>query len=170
MKPSPRLLIALVALLSAWLIYLGWLAFTRPLQAPGYPLVVSRPQILASELDVIGEIEELAPEDKPTRVKVVEVLAAPEGDATKAGDVLEVNNLRDCHPVQRGKVSETPAPKDCPGPGKYLMPLRKIPAAPGKYDVTPVPQSPGFRPELLVRRVYPDGAEVRAQYGRITKP
>ncbi len=169
MKAAGRLpLTVFAALLAAWLVYLGWLAFTRPLQAPGYPLVVSRPQVLVSELDVIGEVEEVAPEGKPTKVKVVEVLSAAEGVVVKAGDVLEVDGLPECRPVKRGQE----VPDDCPGPGKYLMPLRRSAAPPGRYEVCPVPASPGFRPSPFepVRRVYRADAETRAQYARITKP
>jgi hypothetical protein len=168
LKPSSRLLTGLSVLLACWLAYLAWLAFTRPLQAPGYPLVVSHPQVLASELDVIAEVDEVAPEGKPTRVKVVAILYAPDGDATRVGDVLEVHHLTECRPVPLPKGP--PPPDDCPGPGRYLIPLRRDGRAPGRFEVCPIPHSPGFRPFDPVRRVYRDSAEVRAQYARISKP
>jgi len=165
-RPAILLLIP-AALLAAWLAYLSYLVTTRPLQAPGYPLVVSRPQIMVSDLDVIGEVEEMAAADKPTKVKVLTVLHAKEGDATKEGDVLDVDHLPDCRPVARKGL---PVPDDCPGPGRYLMPLRRSLSEPGRYEACPVPASPGFHPFDPVRRVYLDTVEARAQYATITKP
>ena len=72
-----RLVLALV-LFAGWIGYLGYQVWTRPrtkkddITSP--PLVLSRPQILASEIDIIGDVP--AASNKVT-VTVVEVLYPP---------------------------------------------------------------------------------------------
>ena len=92
---------------------------TRPLKPDGQPLVVSRSQVLVSDLDVIARVRADSGE-----VTVREVLY-PKEEETLRGRTLEVTNLKDCGPVE---------------PGSYLLPLRRSPA--GKkdaYEVTPTP-------------------------------
>ncbi|MGL4554760.1 MAG: hypothetical protein ACRC33_26640 [Gemmataceae bacterium] len=154
-----------VGLYLGWLAYLGWMVQGRPIQAPGYALVLSRPQILASPLDVIAELP-----GKDGKAKVVEVLYPAEGAAVKPGDEIDVLSIDECRPVSFGRG--TPPPDDWAGPGRYLVPLRPAAGMKGKYEVSPIPPSPGFGVRVFGQpvRIYRDSAEVRAQYGRIAKP
>lgn len=162
MKPSVLAFAFPLALFAAWMGYLGWLVANRPLQAPGYPLVLSQPQILTSPIDIIGEIED-AEEGMPASVKVVEVLF---GEGPQIGDTIQVDGVFDCRPVKRG---EHEVPKDWNGAGLYLVPLGPLDKKTGRYEVAPVPLSPGFR-EPGLRRIYRDSHEIRAQYAKIAKP
>jgi hypothetical protein len=180
MRPAIFRLVLCGALFAAWMAYLAFLVFTRPLlpaspvlPSPGHPstpLVLSRPQILSSDLDVVARIDE-KPADEP-EVTVVEVLYAAPGITVKEGDTIRVKCLDECHAVQ---VQREGAPKpslDWSGPGKYLLPLRALheghDKALDRFDVAPVPASPGFH-ENSLRRIYPATAEALAQYRRIVK-
>jgi hypothetical protein len=156
--------VALVLFL-AWLAYLFWLVQGRPIQAPGYALVLSRPQILASPIDVIAEV----PTKDGLKVKVIEVLHPAEDAPLKPGDVIDVASIDECHPVAPRGASP---PDDWTEPGAYLVPLRPVPGAKGKYEVAPIPPSPGFGARVFNQpvRIYRDSAEVRAQYRKISKP
>jgi hypothetical protein len=155
------------ALFIAWMAYLGWLVAGRPLQAPGYPLVVSEPQVLVSEIDIIGELDEREDggPDTATTVKVVEVLYNKTGKGPKVGTEIQVEGLSSCHPVKRGKEDDPAPPNDWNGPGQYLILLART-GKQGEYRVVAVPKSPGFYQDGLLR-VYPATAEVLAQYQRI---
>jgi hypothetical protein len=154
-----------LVLFLAWLVYLGWLVLGRPIQAPGYALVVSRPQVMASPIDVIAEV----PDKAGKKVKVLEVLYPAEGAALKPGDVIDVASIDECHPVAPRGASP---PDDWTEPGNYLVPLRPVPDQKGKYEVSAIPPSPGFGARLFNQpvRIYRDSAEVRAQYRKIAKP
>lgn len=154
-----------LVLFAGWLAYLGWMVQGRPLVAPGFPLVVSRPQVLESPIDVVVELE-----DSKGKAKVVEILYPAKGAALKEGDEIEVARLDECHPLSF--VKNVVPPDDYDGPGRYLVPLRPVDGAKGRYEVSPVPRSPGFRPDERnpVVRIYRDSAEVRAQYAQIKKP
>lgn len=153
-----------VVLYGCWLAYLGWMVAQRPLQAPGYALVLSRPQLLASPVDIIAEIP-----DKTGKAKVLEVLYPAENAPVKPGDEIVIRLIEDCRPlaVSRGLVP----PDDWDGPGRYLVPMRPTPGQAGEYEVMTIPPSPGFR-SLTVPppvRIYRDTPETRAQYARVSK-
>lgn len=166
MNRKSALFVIPLALFACWLAYLGWLVLNRPLQKPGYPLVLSRPQVMTSEVDVIAELT-----DNSGKATVVEVLYQKEGTKSlKAGDVIQIEYVSECRPVVRVKGAEPPS--DWDGSGHYLVPMRPVPnGKEGHYEVAPVPVSPGFAPGGLVPpvRLYRDSAEVRAQYARILK-
>jgi hypothetical protein len=152
-----------LVLYGCWLSYLSWMVVKRPIQAPGYSLVLSRPQLLASPIDVIVEIRE-----KTGKAKVLEVLYPGENAPVKPGDEIVLRLIEDCRPVLGGPD----APSDWQGPGSYLVPMRPSPARAGEYEVSAIPPSPGFRSPSLqpAVRIYRDCAEIRAQYARISKP
>lgn len=158
-----RLLLAAV-LFVAWLGYLGYLIATRPVTAAGAPLVLSRPQIMTSEIDIVAEIDDLN-----GQVTVRQVLY-PADAPVKAGDRLTVHRLADA----RGPVRYTghvPPPDWSADVRLYLVPLRASLFDKGRYEVAAVPPSPGFhlgREPLL--RIYPATGEALAQYRRIAKP
>jgi hypothetical protein len=159
MKPKVFRLILAVILFLGWMGYLGFQVVTRPQTAAGAPLVVSRPQILASQIDVVANV----PDENGEKVEITEVLY-PGSSALKPGDTIHVTNIRDCMPP-RGE-GEKPA-RDWTDPGKYLLPLRAT-GEKNTYEVAPIPPSPGFyqpRP-----RIYPANEAALAQYKHIAKP
>jgi hypothetical protein len=164
MKPAVIRLVLTAALFAGWLGYLGFQVATLPATAAGQPLILSRPQILSSEIDVIADVP-----DKSGKATIVEVLYP--ADALKAGDVIQVTNIGECAPPPtRGADGPLP-PLDWQGPGRYLLPLRRHPDG-KKYEVAPIPPSPGFFLLGAVdppSRLYPDTPETRAQYHRIGK-
>ena len=91
MKPTAvRLLLAGVLFLG-WLGYLAFQVWTRPLTAAGQPLVVSHPQVLVSELDVVAQVPS---DEDPTEVTVENVLYDGRGSGVKPGDKLRVKRAR----------------------------------------------------------------------------
>jgi hypothetical protein len=157
-------LVLVGTLFALWLSYLGYLVLTRPHTDTGRPLVLSRPQILASTVDVIAELPAPPGKDE-VPVKVVQVLfrrgAGPEKD-----DTIRVSKLELCRPVPR--KGDPDPPKDWSGKGKYLLPLKRLPGQPGRYEVEAIPPSPGFMGQE-VYRIYPATDEARKQYERIEK-
>jgi hypothetical protein len=161
MKPAVIRLVICAALFVMWLGYLGYLVLTRPVTTQGQPLVLSRPQILSSEIDVIARVSN---EPKGvTEVEIVEVLS-PEDSPLKSKTKIKVANLDECRAPPRSR-EEVPR-SDWSGDGDYLLPLRAVAGQPGLYEVAPVPASPGFEMHNLVR-IYPDTAEARQQYRQI---
>ncbi|MFM7152481.1 MAG: hypothetical protein ACKO23_21850 [Gemmataceae bacterium] len=158
MNPRAFRLIMLALLLVAWLGYLGYLVWTRPVTATGWPLVLSRPQIMTSQIDIVAYIT-----DPEKSVEVEEVLW-PSPAAIKPGDSIPVSELAAARPLARFDADKVPA--DFSGPGRYLVPLRE--SAPGRYEVAPIPISPGFQ-RNDVRRIYPANRESIAQYRSIRK-
>lgn len=156
MKPAAVRLLLCAGVFAGWIGYLGYLVATRP------PTVVSAPQILTSEIDIVARI------DDPAKPVTVERVLWPEDAAVKPGDTIEVDGLADCRPRAR-REHEVP-PDDFSGPGSYLVPLLAHKTGKGvTYEVAPVPNSPGFNVARLVR-IYPATGETEAQYRRIAKP
>jgi hypothetical protein len=160
---ASRRLALCVLLFVCWLAYLAFLVFTQPKTPSGWPLVLSRPQLLVSELDIVARVEEGGGD----KVTVEEVLYPPEGAPVKAGDQITVANLETSRPPQ---TSEEEPPPDLVGPGSYLMPLRR---AGDHYEVVLVPESPGYPPRdtratRASPRIYPATPEALAQYRAIT--
>lgn len=153
-------LVLVSVLFVGWLSYLGLLVLTRPVTSAGWPLVVSRPQILTSQIDIVADIGD------PTGNVVVEEVLWPEDAPLKKGDRVKVGRVEECRPMER-RPGE-PSPKDFSGPGRYLIPLRQL--APGKYEVAPTPPSPGFHGANEPVRIYPATAESLAQYREVGKP
>jgi hypothetical protein len=167
-SPATRLLVT-VLLFAGWIGYLAYQVVTRPHAPNGQPLVVSRPQVLTSELDVVAEVPE---GEGAVEVEIKEVLYPKKNAPVKVGDKLKVTNIAACHPP-RGKDP----PRDWTGPGAYLLPLKKG-IKKGEYQVAPIPPSPGFGDVLFDRvlpgppRIYLTGGEgeVLAQYRQCRKP
>jgi hypothetical protein len=151
MKPAVVRLLVAALLFAGWLGYLIYLVATTPRTPAGTPLVLSRPQILVSDLDVVGEVQ--GP-DQP--VKVVTVLY-PESEKGLEGKEIKVTNLDQCKPLPRPEQKAADVPPDFQGPGLYLLPLRKAGDGPD-YAVTPTPASPGYPPHggrVGPPRIYP---------------
>ena len=155
MKPAAIRLAVVTLLFLAWLGYLTFLVATRP-HVGGVPLVVSRPQVLTSEVDVVAEVS-----DPRGPVKITKVLWPEQGVPLKEGESIKIDNLADCRPQGPDSVP------DWSGPGEYLLPLRARKGA-GGWEVAPVPDSPGFAGRVV--RIYPWTRESEAQYKTVTKP
>jgi hypothetical protein len=153
------------ALFIAWLCYLGFLVATRPQTSGGWPLVVSRPQILVSGTDVVAELPD--PPGKEFVEVVVKEVLFPDDSKLKPGDKIKVSNLGECQPLPRG--SDQPVPPDWSKAGRYLLPLTAIKGQPGHYEITAIPSSPGFNLRGVVR-IYPAIQETLDQYSSIKKP
>jgi len=136
----PKARIAVAALL-----VVGWLGYLLVLVAMTRdPVVLSRPQILVSNLIVLAKID--AHEGGPNpRVHVKKVLWSADDDKELEGRELLLEDL-----VDIGKE------QGWAGATEYLVPLmaRKI----GRgvvYEVTPLPNMPGFVPaNPTERRIY----------------
>jgi hypothetical protein len=158
--PARRLLLCAV-LFVGWIGYLGYQVLTRPRLPDGgaffaRPLVVSHPQVLVSQVDVIAEV----PNTGGT-VTVREVLW-PADAPLKEGDEIQVANLEECKADAQSRL-------DFFGPGKYLLPLRSVDRDRKRYEVAHVPPSPGYSlggPP----RLYPATPAALAQYEQIGKP
>lgn len=159
MRPALVRLVLVTGLFLGWLGYLGYLVATRPVQNGDWPLVVSRPQILTSQVDLIAEID-----DPHQPLTIVEVLWPP-NTSLRPGESLQVQGIQDCKPR---RLSAKLPPPDWSGPGRYLVPLHR--EEQGKYTVAPVPRSPGFWTEEPLLRIYPATREALAQYRQIQKP
>ena len=180
----------------SWLGYLIYLVQISPRGVAG-PLVLSRPQFLISELDVVAELKSL---HEP--VRILEVIQPENAGREWIGKSFLVRNLDQCHPqVILGDEEIKP---DFQGPGKYILPLRVVSVDPllssiglltnpfaalphlvlglGSRDanqsplvleVAPTPPSPGYprNPTRLTGppRIYPDIPYTRSQARSIRK-
>ena len=172
MKPAAWRLVVTAVLFLAWVGYLAYLALmTRN------PVVLSRPQILVSDLDVVAEVPSTAAD---ADIVVKEVLYPKERPPVEVGQKLHVLNLALCKRLprepQKGEPQENVSP-DFTGPGLYLLPLRQVEG--DKYEVVPTPPSPGYPPNyppdarragVGPPRIYPASPEVLRQYKSIPKP
>jgi hypothetical protein len=163
MRPAAGRLLLIAALFVGWLGYLGYLVWTRPRTPDGQPLVLSRPQLLVSNVDVVAAV------DDPAQPVVIKQVLSPPGDKDlHPGDRIEVPNIKDCRPLPPGGPN-APAPPDWTGPGDYLLPLERYTEdSTARYRVAPTPPSPGYphrRP-----RIYPATPEALAQYREVRKP
>jgi hypothetical protein len=169
MRPVVLRFVAVAVLFALWIAYLGYLFATLPKSPNDLPPVLSRPQFLVSDFDVVGTIE-----DKDGTVKVSEVLysADPNG-GPQPGATIKVTNLdRARRLVKITKDTEEHWEEQKPSAlenlplGPCLMPLRRT-AAGDAYEVVPLPPSSGSR--FLSPRIYPATAETLAQYKQIGK-
>jgi hypothetical protein len=118
------LLLATAVLFVGWMSYLIHLALTHR-----HPTVLSRPQLLVSQLVVKAHIEgEEAPRDE-ARIEGVLYTAKDLKGAPKEGTTIRVANLPLCV-------------KNWTGPGEYVLPLER--EHDDVYVVTAIPRSPGF--------------------------
>ncbi len=120
-RKRPVLLLAVAVLFVGWIGYLAYLALTTR-----NPIVLSRPQLLAADVVVLGRVDAL---DGPVVVEKVVRAAKPE-QAPAEGKPVEIRNLSECK-------------DDWGGAGRYLLPLTAEPGGKG-YRVTAIPRSPGY--------------------------
>ncbi len=168
MRPAAGRFLLTALLFVGWLGYLGYLVATRPQTADGRPLVLSGPQLLVSELDVIARVDDPA---KP--VLVQKVLYPPKEKQIRPGDMIRVSNLGQCRPLTRDPGQKPTS--DWTAPGEYLLPLQRwTENGQMHYQVTPTPASPGYPSPRNHQpgppRIYPATPGALAQYEQIRKP
>lgn len=148
----------------AWLGYLGYLAATA-----AHPIVLSRPQLLASKLDVIAEVPGDGQGGPGTRA-VVRAVHWPAGRDDLVGKEIVVSNLPQAvRRDQSGSVVVTePKADKWTGPGEYILPL--VRGADDAYEIALVPLSPGYDGWRQTPRIYPLTDETRRQLDSIPKP
>jgi hypothetical protein len=151
------LVVVLAVVFLSWIGYLGVLAFTTR-----HPIVLSRPQLLAADLIVVGHVESL---DRPVAVGEVVWPQSPEAQGLE-GHSIPVANLKACQ-------------ADWVGPGWYIVPLGiKKGGAEEKFEVAVQGQRmPGYEPGFdqgkkttWPPRIYPATPQTRAQVEQVLKP
>ena len=172
LQPAAIRLMIVVLLFLGWMSYLGYLVAIRPVTSDGVPLVLSRPQFLVSELDIIAEVDSTAPD---AQVVVTTVLYPKSNAPVEEKQRLRVDNLAQCRRQPNMEEKAEDVKPDWTGPGLYLLALQKGPD--DVYEVVPTPPSPGYPPptRMPTPRMYPvsDPALRRAalaQYDAIKKP
>ncbi len=177
LHPAALRLAAVALLFAGWIGYLAYLVATLPHTASGAPLIVSRSQILVSEVDVIAHVDSTGP---GADVTIEEVLYPKENPPFQVGQKVQVVNLDQCKPPPREGEKPENVPADWTGPGSYLLPLQ-VAGFIGKeeekkidYKVVPTPPSPGYPASSTLRagppRIYPATEAAKAQYRSIEKP
>jgi hypothetical protein len=131
-----------------FLAWIGWLAFLAATTT--HPVVLSRPQLMVSTLDVIAQVD--ADDSRPAKtVTVKDVHWPPARNEELANKPLVVTNLAQA--------------EGWDGPGEYILPLIRE----GKnYEVAAIPSSPGY--SLHQVRIYRRTAETLRQLQSIYKP
>jgi hypothetical protein len=124
-----------------------------------HPTVLSRPQLLVSQLVVKAHIEGAeAPQDEATNVRVLFKAKDLKNleDAEIEGKTIRVANLPLCT-------------KNWTGPGEYLLPLER--EHDDVYVVTSIPRSPGFsgRGANAQPLIYRWSHEIEEQFKQIPK-
>jgi len=148
-NPQVRRFIVAAGLFVVWICFLAVLAATTT-----QPVVLSRPQFLVSEVDVIAQVVQGKDGPDP-EVTVTEVRwpahaspSPPGGEGGVRGAEKEMENLV-------GKKITVLNIKQCDGwqgPGPYILPLRK--AEKDGFMVASAPMSPGFEPMKSRPRIY----------------
>jgi hypothetical protein len=171
MKPAVVRLALTALLFVCWIGYEAYQVATRPRTPAGQPLVVSRPQILVSDFDIIAQVDD--PDQKEVTVEQVLYSDRKEFEGLKE---VRVTNLAECRGLSRD-FRPGAGPPDWTGKGRYVLPLRPVPdGKEGKelvFEVAPTPPSPGYPPlsgKAGPPHIYPATPEVLAQYHEVRKP
>lgn len=146
--PLTRLIVAAI-LFIAWLGYLTYLVATT-----AHPLVLSRPQFLVSDVDVIAKVS--AQDDHPnSRVAIESVYWARAPQFKPENKEIDVVNL-----------SRVTKENGWQGPGDYILALVK---SGNEYKLASIPRSPGFEPEARDAgpRIYPVNSQTLSQLAAI---
>jgi hypothetical protein len=146
-----------VGLFAGWIGLLIYLALTTR-----NPVILSRPQVLASTLDIVGQVTD----PSTLKVKVLEVLWPEDQKGKLEGKIIDVVNLPEC--VRQ--VSDEELRKKTESwtePGPYILPL--VADGKGGYLVARAPRSPGFEPTRFKPHIYPKTKEALDQLAEIRK-
>jgi hypothetical protein len=143
------------ALFVIWIGCLGYLAVTHGHWKEDLTeRVLSRPQFLISQLDIIAKLD--SPND--SEITVGKVVHNRTGKDIDPGQQLNIKNLGECEGWK--------------GPGEYILPLVKADAEGKTYRVAEVPRSPGSKtlpPGIYELRIYKLTPETSAQLNQIDK-
>jgi hypothetical protein len=135
----------------AWLTWLFYLVLTTT-----RPIVLSRPQFLASTLDVIAHVDVVG--GKPdSHVRIEEVHWPP---GRQIGSAITVTNLAQSVARTNDGAWHT---------GSYILPLIEDH---GTYRVAEIPASPGYNPDFTDSRprVYEANPQTLRQLKEVRKP
>ncbi len=150
---SAKIRLALAALLfAAWIGWLAYLVVTTRGISLSQPEVLSRPQFLVSQLDVIAEVART--DGNPPDVTISEVYW-PKEEKKRAGEKIRVTNLSKCGEHEGWQ-----------GPGEYILPLIK--SGKDSYEITPEPLAPGAHAGRL--HIYRSTPQTRQQLEAMPKP
>src|SRR5207249_10760436 len=128
-------------------LFVAWIGFLALLAATAtQPVVLSRPQFLVSQFDVIAQVEQGKDGPDPD-LTVREVRWPAKGMGDLVGKKITILNLKQCDGWQ--------------GPGLYILPLRKTDK--GTFVVVSPPMSPGFEPMKVRPRIYRETPETLRQ-------
>ena len=115
MTPAKFRLVLTASLFLAWLGYLVFLIATRPVRGNGDSLVVSRAQILASEIDVVVEITD---PNEDAVVNIYDLYAFDQGvgsscanDVDQDGDVDAADRRALRNLVRTGEPADVQTPR-----------------------------------------------------------
>jgi len=132
----------------AWLSYLGYLvAVTRD------TIVLSRPQIIVSDLCVLAKLEERDGRPAP-EAQVTRVLSGPDDAKALQGKMLT---------IAEKSLAKIDKDSGWSGPGEYLLPLKVLDNQEG-YEVTPLPRAPEFPAGPPHVRIYRATDDVLRQF------
>jgi len=126
--PSPRRRVVLALTVTAFLLWIGYLAFLAA--STIHPVVLSRPQLLVSNLIVIAQLTGAEHPDATASVEQV-VWSGEPAALAKAKASIKIENLE--------RVSKE---RGWEGPGEYILALTQL--RDGTLRVTPIPPSPGY--------------------------
>ena len=150
-RRSPLFLATAALLFAGWMAWLGYLALTTT-----RPEVLSRPQFLASQVDIIADVDGDAEAAKDVvTVKNVAWQAREITDPPKVGAPLKIVNL----PRVFSADGWT-------GPGEYLLPLTYDTKL-KEYRLAPVLYSPGLPRSQDRPRIYHATPPVLAQQHKL---
>ncbi len=139
-------------------LFVIWLGYLFYLKQMGKPIVLSRPQFLVSQYDVIATIVDT------DKVKIDEVLFPKDREAVKleANGAIKVVNLESCKSAAPESKKDMDFTAESKG-NTFLLALRKV--GDDTYEVAPTSNLSRFGPP----RIYPATEQVRADYKQIRK-
>lgn len=110
-----------------FVVWVGWLGY-QALTHGRFP-VISRAQLLVSQVDVIGVVSAQADGKPDATVEVQSIHWPADGGGLKPSEKIQIVNLPDATGFR--------------GPGTYIIPLVRE-QKPGEFRVAGLPPSPGF--------------------------
>lgn len=147
--PRSRLFLTVSAVLfAAWI---GWLAYLA--STTTRPTILSRPQFLSAQLDVIAQLGEK--DDHPDPSVAVAKIAWSRDPAL---------NPPENQSITVANLPRVTAKEGWSGPGTYILPLVKDN---GGYALAPLGASPGFSASSAPPRIYTATPETLAQLRQI---
>ncbi len=159
--PSRRRRVALAVIATAFILWIGFLAFLA--YTAGHPIVLSRPQMLASNLVVIAQVSGDARHPEKTATVVEVPWAADRAAQPQSKAKITVSNLDQVSAADADHLRGV-----WRGPGEYILPLTT--ASNDTFRVTSIPPSPGYpQAEADRLRIYPVTPDTREELQQILR-